>query len=59
MVMKGLCTGLGDEKGLGLGDFGEGTTRGGGIANVLPFIAAKLLFLLVLLLLLDGAVGAA
>ncbi len=26
-----MCTGLGDEKGLGFGDLGEGTTIGGGI----------------------------
>ena len=29
--MKGLCAGLGEEKGFALGDFGEGNVRGGGI----------------------------
>lgn len=33
MVMNGLCTGLGDENGFIFGDFGEGTTSGGGIVK--------------------------
>lgn len=31
--MKGLCAGLGDEKGFALGDFGDGSTNGGGIVK--------------------------
>lgn len=31
--MKGLCAGLGDEKGFAFGDLGEGNVRGGGIEN--------------------------
>ena len=32
--MNGLCTGLGDEKGLSFGDLGEGTTSGGGMTKL-------------------------
>lgn len=34
MVMKGLCTGLGDENGLAFGDFGEGSVSGAGIVKL-------------------------
>lgn len=34
IVMKGLCTGLGEENGLALGDFGEGRVSGAGIVKL-------------------------